>query len=107
MSQTDRILPWYFLSRVRVSVRPRIFLFAKKLQKHSLRPPITDRQRQHRQNGSWYLHARWRYLRHKTVTVTTQDRPLAAPDIGGSVAKFSTPILAIWVQTSYKFSKFL
>ena len=51
MSQTDRILPRYFLSRVHVSVRPRIFLYAKKLQKHSLRP-ITDRQRHHRQNGA-------------------------------------------------------
>ena len=35
MSQTDRILPRYFLSRVRVSVRPRIFLYAKKLPNHS------------------------------------------------------------------------
>ena len=50
-SRDDRILPRYFLSRVRVSVRPRIFLYAKKLQKHSLRP-ITDRQRHHRQNGA-------------------------------------------------------
>ena len=32
MSQTDRILPRYILSRVRVSVRPRIFLYAKKPQ---------------------------------------------------------------------------
>ena len=35
MSQTDRILTRYFLSRVRVSVRPRIFLYAKKLPNHS------------------------------------------------------------------------
>ena len=32
MSQTDRIHPRYFLSRVRVSIRPRIFLYAKKPQ---------------------------------------------------------------------------
>ena len=32
MSQTDRVLPRYILSRVRVSVRPRIFLYAKKPQ---------------------------------------------------------------------------
>ena len=32
MSQTDRILPRYILSRVRVSVRPRIFLYTKKPQ---------------------------------------------------------------------------
>ena len=30
MSQTDRILPRYILSRVRVSVRPRIFFFTRK-----------------------------------------------------------------------------
>ena len=30
MSQTDRIHPRYFLSRVRVSIRPRFFLYAKK-----------------------------------------------------------------------------
>ena len=35
MSQTDRILPRYFLSRVRVSVRPRIFYTRKKLPNHS------------------------------------------------------------------------
>ena len=32
LSLTDRILPRYILSRVRVSVRPRIFLYAKKTQ---------------------------------------------------------------------------
>ena len=32
MSLTDRILPRYILSRVRVSVRPRIFVYAKKNQ---------------------------------------------------------------------------
>ena len=32
MSLTDSILPRYILSRVRVSVRPRIFVYAKKIQ---------------------------------------------------------------------------
>ena len=32
MSQTDSILPRYILSRVRISVRPRILLYAKKPQ---------------------------------------------------------------------------
>ena len=40
MSQTDRILPRYFLSRVRVSIRPRIFLYAKKPRTSH---PLTDR----------------------------------------------------------------
>ena len=40
MSQTDRMHPRYFLLRVRVSIRPRIFLYAKKLQTSH---PLTDR----------------------------------------------------------------
>ena len=36
MSQTDRILPRYILSRVRVSVRPRIF-YTRKTENHSHR----------------------------------------------------------------------
>ena len=44
MSQTDRILPKYFLSRVRVSIRPRIFLYAKKPQTIVARPAAVDRR---------------------------------------------------------------
>ena len=48
MSETDRILPRYFLSRVRVSVRPRIFFIRKKTPKpqsaRSLTVRATDRQ---------------------------------------------------------------
>ena len=40
MALTDRILPRYFLSRVRVSIRHRIFLYAKKPQTSH---PLTDR----------------------------------------------------------------
>ena len=39
MSQTDRIHPMYFLSRVRVSIRPIIFLYAKKRKPRSPGPP--------------------------------------------------------------------
>ena len=46
MSQTDRIHPRYFLSRVRVSIRPRTFLYAKKLQTSH---PLTDRPGRMRQ----------------------------------------------------------
>ena len=59
MALTDRILPRYFLSRVRVSIRPRFFLYAKNpkparmLQRH--RP--SERRNLKR---SLYLHARWR-----------------------------------------------
>ena len=66
MSQTDRIHPRYFLLRVRVSIRPRIFLYAKKLQTSH---PLTDRPgrmlQRHRPSerrnlkGRLYLHARW------------------------------------------------
>ena len=44
MSLTDRILPRYILSRVRVSVRPRIFLYAKKPQTTLARIPIYARR---------------------------------------------------------------
>ena len=40
MALTDRILPRYFLSRVRVSIRHRIFLYANKPQTSH---PLTDR----------------------------------------------------------------
>ena len=40
MALTDRILPRYFLSRVRVSILHRIFLYAKKPQTSH---PLTDR----------------------------------------------------------------
>ena len=40
MSLTDRILLKYILSRVRVSVRPRIFVYAKKPQTRVARIPI-------------------------------------------------------------------
>ena len=61
MSQTDRILPRYFLSRVRVSVRPRIFLYAKNSQ--TTVGPITDRpchrpsERRNNLKGILYIHA--------------------------------------------------
>ena len=42
MSQTDRILPRYFLSRVRVSDRPRIFLYAKNIHKLSQSPTVAE-----------------------------------------------------------------
>ena len=67
MALTDRILPRYFLSRVRVSIRHRIFLYAKKPQTSH---PLTDRPgrmlQRHRTSErrnlkrSLYLHARWR-----------------------------------------------
>ena len=45
MSQTDRIHPRYFLSRVRVSIRPIILLYAEK-KTHSTvaRPAAVDRR---------------------------------------------------------------
>ena len=67
MALTDRILPRYFLSRVRVSIRHRIFVYAQKTQTSY---PLTDLPgrmlQRHRPSerrnlkGSSYLHARWR-----------------------------------------------
>ena len=44
MSQTDRIHPRYFLSRVRVSIRPKILLYAKKPHPTVARPAAVDRR---------------------------------------------------------------
>ena len=44
MCQTDRIHPRYFLSRVRVSIRPRIFVYGKKPQTTVARPAAVDRR---------------------------------------------------------------
>ena len=84
MSQTDRIHPRYFLLRVRVSIRPRIFLYAKKLQTSH---PLTDRPgrmlQRHRPSerrnlkGRLYLHARWRLTSAAAMDdfVGTQNHP--------------------------------
>ena len=66
MALTDRILPRYFLSRVRVSIRPRFFSYA---QKHKTSPRPGRMLQRHRPSErrnlkpSLYLHARWRDLR--------------------------------------------
>ena len=65
MSQTARIHPRYFLLRVRVSIRPRYFVNAKKPNTTvAARSPTGQRhrpsERRNNLNGSLYLHARWR-----------------------------------------------
>ena len=44
MSRTDRNHPRYFLSRVRVSIRPIILLYAKKIASHGHRRSVADKQ---------------------------------------------------------------
>ena len=63
MALTDRILPRYFLSRVRVSIRPRFFLYAKKPQTSPQPGRMLQRHRPSERRNlkrSLYLHARWR-----------------------------------------------
>ena len=73
MSQTDRILPRYFLSRVRVSVRLRIYT---RKNSQTTVGPITDRpshrpsERRNNLKGILYLHARWRLTSQFTQMVT-------------------------------------
>ena len=83
MSQTDRILPRYFLSRVRVSVRPRIFFYTRKNSQTTV-GPITDRprhrpsERRNNLKGILYLHARWRLTSHKwlrMILLAPQNHP--------------------------------
>ena len=56
MSQTDRILPRYILSRVRVSVRPRIFVYAKKPQTTVARPAAVDHRSAADKRLNWNGH---------------------------------------------------
>ena len=56
MSQTDRILPRYILSRVRVSLRPRIFLYAKKPQTTVARPAADDHRSAADKQLNWNGH---------------------------------------------------
>ena len=56
MSQTDRILPRYILSRVRVSVRPRIFLYAKKTQTTVARAVAVDHRSEADKQLNWNGH---------------------------------------------------
>ena len=63
MSQTDRIHPRYFLSRVRVSIRPRFVLYAKTPQTSPRPGRMLQRHRPSERRNlkrSLYLHARWR-----------------------------------------------
>ena len=83
MSQTDRIQPRSFLSRVRVSIRPRIFFTPKKPRTSR---PLTDRPgrmlQRHRPSerrnlkGSLYLHLR--HNSHK-MSASAMDGFVGAP----------------------------
>ena len=56
MSQTDRILPRYILSRVRVSFRPRILLYVKKPQSRVARPAAVDHSSAADKQLNWNRH---------------------------------------------------
>ena len=63
MALTDRYLPRYFLSRVRVSIRPRFFLYAKNPQTSPRPGRMLQRHRPSERRNlkrNLYLHARWR-----------------------------------------------
>ena len=63
MSQTDRIHPRYFLSRVCVSIRPRFFYTPKKSQTSPRPRRMLQRHRPSERRNlkrSLYLHTRWR-----------------------------------------------
>ena len=56
MSQTDRILPRYIRSRVRISVRPRIFFYAKRPQTTVARPAAVDHRSAADKQLNWNGH---------------------------------------------------
>ena len=72
MSQTDRIHPRYFLLRVLVSIRPRIFCISlrqktpnqspahRRARSHASAPPTVRTAQFERQVTQVYRHARWR-----------------------------------------------
>ena len=87
MALTDRILPRYFLSRVRVSIRPRFFLYAKKPQTSPRPGRMLQRHRPSERRNlkrSLYLHARWRLTSAAAMddfvgaTKTHQSKKLSA-----------------------------
>ena len=86
MSQTDRILPRYFLSRVRVSIRARIFYTPKNPEPVAARSPtMLQRHRPsewHNLKGSLHLHARWRL-----TSQFTQNAASAMDGFVGAPAK--------------------
>ena len=72
MSQTDRILPRYILSRVRASVRPRIYLYAKKAQTTVARPVAVDHRSAADKQLNWNGHNpfSWVAQRHELSAKT-------------------------------------
>ena len=84
MSQTDRILPRYILSRVRVSVRPRLFVYAKKPQTTVARPAAVD----HRSAADKQLNLNG----HKPFSWVAQRQELSAKTLLRSAAiRVQTP----------------
>ena len=92
MSQTDRTHPRYFLSRVRVSIRPRFFYTPKK-PKTSPRPGrMLQRHRPSERRNlkrSLYLHARWRRSALSTALVAAMVDFVGAPKPPQSKKKLS------------------
>ena len=77
MSQTDRIHPRYFLSRVRVSIRPRFCYTPKKTQTSPRPGRMLQRHRPSERRNlkrSLYLHARWQ-LTSAAAMVDFVDAP--------------------------------
>ena len=84
MSQTSRILSWHILSRVRVSVRHLIFLYAKKPQTTVARPAAVD----HRSAADRQLN----WNGHKPFSWVVQRQELSAKTLLGSATdRVQTP----------------
>ena len=88
MTLTDRILPRYFLSRVRVSIRPRFFYMPKKTKPGREPGRMLQRHRPSERRNlklSLYLHARWRL----TSAAGAMDDFVGAPKPPQSKKKLS------------------
>ena len=92
MALTDRILPRYFLSRVRVSIRPRFFYTPKKPQTSPRPGRMLQRHRPSERRNlkrSLYLHARWRLT--STPAAAMDDFATPGPSLRKSYPRCNDP----------------
>ena len=105
MSQTDRIHPRYFLLRVRVSIRPRYFVNAKKPNTTAAARSMTGQRhrpsdRRNNLTAVLHLHARWR------LTSQSRCKPAKRGSVCEAFEKKPLP-LALTLLLRYRYRPLL
>ena len=103
MSQTDRIHPRYFLSRVRVSIRPIILLYAKKPHPTVARPAAVDRRSV--ADKQLNLNARNPFSRRSSVPSDQRENVVAECSDHGSNPVQGTIFFSFLLLTRLTFNK--